>query len=689
MAQTDVTVPTVDNPQSEPFSVYRLSDSENTLKPRRVRLHAAALAYARRNIPVFPCIPGGKKPLTKRGFLEATTDPRRINLWWNRWPEANIGIPTGERSGFFAVDVDRDKGGFGSLEDLEAEHGELPETTRVRTGGGGLHLLFACPPCQEIRNSADGIGAGIDVRGEGGYVIAPPSRTERPYEPLEKRPPVEPPEWLLQLLSKPQKAVSQDTRTGSQPTPIMAAGEKIPDGQRNDTLTRIAGRLHDGTRSIERLTADLLEINASRCEPPLPDREVEKIAASIHRRSPAKPSRDVEPEVLEALGGIEAAHLWGREWKGSGWKTPRSVMAVLVKRARKHGRLTKEGNVELCIGVRDIALESGVSKASITRSNGALDKLKGEGVIATVKGSGTRTGTVVLLAEKPSRAKITHSSTSGAPPSSGSTLRAPLSSPRLRYTRPIYERVGDEVIRHSLLRLGKSAEAIVDTLERVGEWMDLADLADELGIKRPRDLRRRVIARLEEAAVVECSGDGVRLRLDWLSALQLRREEDLEIADYERDKRKYERQRENHRNRLEAHRLQRVGMSYGEIAEALEFGIEDVRSILAGSDAAPTRSEMDAAREIREADGFIEDLERIEGSEDVQIDFIDPDEPEPDPVIVAALVRYLDRNPRRRGERPSWLRVAMWADGYLDTRPPVEVVRYALPAALAALKVAA
>ena len=90
----------------------------------------AALAYARRGVPVFPCEPDGKRPLTYNGFWDATADPRRIRDWWSRWPTANVGLPTGERSDLLVLDVDSRGGGFESLAVLERKNGSLPKTAR-------------------------------------------------------------------------------------------------------------------------------------------------------------------------------------------------------------------------------------------------------------------------------------------------------------------------------------------------------------------------------------------------------------------------------------------------------------------------------------------------------------------------------------------------------------------------------
>ena len=170
----------------------------------------AALAYARRGIPVFPCEARGKAPLTYSGFLDATTDPRRIEAWWRRWPGANVGIPTGERSGLLVLDVDLRDGGPGSLAELERAGGPLPETARARTGGGGMHVFFQYPTGEVVRSSAGRLGPGLDVRGEGGYVVVPPSRTRGAYEWLD-RAPLADPEWLLGRLRGPPHLSGEGT----------------------------------------------------------------------------------------------------------------------------------------------------------------------------------------------------------------------------------------------------------------------------------------------------------------------------------------------------------------------------------------------------------------------------------------------------------------------------------------------
>ena len=167
-----------------------------------------ALLYAGRGIPVFPCEPGGKRPLTVEGFLKATTDGARIRRWWARWPNANVAIPTGERSGLLVLDVDAGEG-TDSMALLELSRGQPPKTSCAATGGGGAHLYFRYPSglelraaglyTQGVRNSQGLLGNGLDVRGERGYVVAPPSSTARAYRWIDRSPPAGA-SWLLGCL---------------------------------------------------------------------------------------------------------------------------------------------------------------------------------------------------------------------------------------------------------------------------------------------------------------------------------------------------------------------------------------------------------------------------------------------------------------------------------------------------------
>ncbi len=137
-----------------------------------------ALEYARHGWSVFPCNID-KSPKTRNGLHDASKDPEQIKAWWTRWPDASIGAPTGPVNGWWVLDVDRpkkpgDPDGLVSFAELEAKYGQLPATMKQRTGGGGFHYFFKWNG-QKIRNSTGKVSPGIDVRGDGGYVILPPS----------------------------------------------------------------------------------------------------------------------------------------------------------------------------------------------------------------------------------------------------------------------------------------------------------------------------------------------------------------------------------------------------------------------------------------------------------------------------------------------------------------------------------
>lgn len=131
---------------------YHLSPGE---KPNLLR---AALEYAKLGIPVFPCDRETKRPLLKTGFLEAVSDPVTITGWWRKFPQASIGIPTGDKSGIVALDIDLPLG-QASLDALTAQYGALPKTRKQITGSGGMHYLFEAPDGEfELRNSAGRLG---------------------------------------------------------------------------------------------------------------------------------------------------------------------------------------------------------------------------------------------------------------------------------------------------------------------------------------------------------------------------------------------------------------------------------------------------------------------------------------------------------------------------------------------------
>jgi hypothetical protein len=250
-----------------------------TLSP----LHAAALELNQR-YAIFPCQPRGKTPVTDNGFESAVmNDPDRINGWWAQVPTLNIGIATGAPSNLFVLDIDSDEG-EAALRQLEEQHGALPSTIEAITGRG-RHIYFALNGHGPIKGSVKKIAPGLDVRGDGNYVIAPPSLHEngRTYcwsvdsaDSLS-----EAPAWLLTLIkdANPPEAKGKPLEHWD-----SVLTNTIPAGERNNTLASICGKLlFCGLTDIVLLYDIMLCVNAARCSPPLSNADIEKIVSSVVR----------------------------------------------------------------------------------------------------------------------------------------------------------------------------------------------------------------------------------------------------------------------------------------------------------------------------------------------------------------------------------------------------------------------
>jgi putative DNA primase/helicase len=207
----------------------------------------AALDYARCGIPVFPCNPIDKKPLTPNGFKDATRDETQILGWWQQYPNAIIGAPMGPASNLWAIDLDFDPArkidGKATLDQLIAQRGALPSTWTTITPRGGRHLIFSWDPNVEIRNSASKIGPGIDVRGSGGYICLPPSRNATggmyQWEPGGPQTAALAPPWLV-VLAKATKAKAWAKAALERECKAVAAAQP---GTRNATLNTAAFNL--------------------------------------------------------------------------------------------------------------------------------------------------------------------------------------------------------------------------------------------------------------------------------------------------------------------------------------------------------------------------------------------------------------------------------------------------------------
>jgi hypothetical protein len=268
----------------------------------------AALSYIANGFKIFPC-KLDKTPLTEHGLKDATEIQIRVKELWTKYPDANIGVLT---DGYIVLDFDKKNGGLDSLTKMETDHGPLPKTRIHRTGGGGLHYIYKNPNGTNVRNTVAFAGySGVDIRANGGYIIGPPSihASGNKYEVLDKSPIIPAPDWLIETIKK---------KTAPSLSATPGEGEPILEGQRDATLTKLAGVMRrQGMTETEILAA--LEIANKRCQPePLPEKDIQRIAKSISRYAPAAPrnnSNSLESldslesveklESLENLGGLE------------------------------------------------------------------------------------------------------------------------------------------------------------------------------------------------------------------------------------------------------------------------------------------------------------------------------------------------------------------------------------------------
>lgn len=281
--------------------------------------------------------------MTADGFKSATSDKGQIEDWWTEHPEANIGVPTGRKNNIIVVDLDEAKGGQES--DLSAMGKDLLQTMVARTGGG-KHFYYIYPVGAEIRNSAGKLGFAIDVRGEGGYVVAPPSNhisgrlyswlkdqffREFPQEFIDKLTEAPP------VIEKPGSLVIYEKERFQIPT-------VIPDGQRNNTLARVAGALRNLGLTVPEMTAALERINERVCQPPVDSRELVAICQSVGKYS--------TEQLGEVVGEADDAEV--NALNTLQWYFLDEIDALKVEEREILG---------FHIGARDVAMFSGATNA--------------------------------------------------------------------------------------------------------------------------------------------------------------------------------------------------------------------------------------------------------------------------------------------------------------------------------------
>ncbi|RGV96539.1 hypothetical protein DWV97_08045 [Ruminococcus sp. AF14-10] len=271
----------------------------------------AALKYAAIGIAVFPVIPpigneksAGKKPYISNWQNEATTSKEKIIEWWTKWPDANIGIVTGRKSDGLVVidlDIDDNKGinGYEVLKEWQRGHGNLPETWQSITGRGGYHLFYydSVP-----HKSRVGIYEGVDIRGEGGYVIAPPSihANGHRYEWEQWK------EDGVGIAKVNDRVLSfiKGLEHHYEEKQGFKEPETIPEGERVNILIRLIGSLKAKGLENDSIMAAVCSENKNKCIPVLTDQELEK-------------------EVFPALN---------RDWKATNNYTTTAVQGKIVKK---------------------------------------------------------------------------------------------------------------------------------------------------------------------------------------------------------------------------------------------------------------------------------------------------------------------------------------------------------------------
>jgi hypothetical protein len=247
-------------------------------------------AAAGQGFRLFPVEGRGKLPLIKGWPEAATNDTAQLEAWAHQCPACNWGLATGTASGLVVIDVDG-AGGRASLADLERRGLTLPATLTVSTGrtDGGEHRYFRPPSGVDIRNDQSGkIGAHIDVRGTGGFVVCPPSvhAGGKQYHFIDTSVPVaDLPGWVIERLTmRPPMLTAK----------AQASPQTVGKGSRTKQLVSLAGTMQRRGMGMEAIQAALLAENVAKCDPPLPESKVRSIAADISKRYPAR--EEMTPE---------------------------------------------------------------------------------------------------------------------------------------------------------------------------------------------------------------------------------------------------------------------------------------------------------------------------------------------------------------------------------------------------------
>ena len=295
-------------------------------------LGEAALDYAKRGLAVFPLAENSKVPCIAEGFKKATTDLEQIRAWWEYRPHCNIGIATGGMSGGLVVidcDYDEARGedGMQSVRSHEASEGPFPDGACVSTPRGGEHLYFIADEPFDCSTNAD---KGVDIRGDGGYVVAPPS--VHPNGGVY--------EWDMHIddygIPKADKSVLSFIRK------LQAArkGEpfKLPDeikqGERNDVLFKLACSMQSKGDDDDVIHAYCIAVNQARCRPPMSNSEVDTVVSQALKYQKGEGKKRIPGNVGQVSTMLRCNN------NGFPYQTISNCETVLMNDIRLSGRFT-------------------------------------------------------------------------------------------------------------------------------------------------------------------------------------------------------------------------------------------------------------------------------------------------------------------------------------------------------------
>jgi hypothetical protein len=345
------------------------------------------------------------------GLTGATVDRDHIDAWWRRWPHANVAIRTGAASGLVVLDIDRRGGGHRTLAQLVKQHSRLPATRAVQTGDG-VHLYFQHPGTPVQNDASRRLGPGIDIRGDGGYVLAPPSRHHngQHYRTLDERIPVAAmPAWLLHIVTlaptpPPAERFSVFAHDGdawaraaldSEASLVRAAQV----GKRNTQLNRSAfslGQIVAGGALDRAVVEDVLAHSAMASG--LTEREARATIASGLRGGAEHPRRPPDRQPLATGAGLQAGPPatrvtfvpWPKDWDGPGfaarsdyvercWTSVLGPTAVLALRSINQEMDSAGGPVQLDLEDlgRSLGIGTGTGKHGVgPRTLARLEQFK-------------------------------------------------------------------------------------------------------------------------------------------------------------------------------------------------------------------------------------------------------------------------------------------------------------------------